>query len=87
MIKMKFIVFLTFLVIGYHSTWATHYFISNKGNDHNNGTSRATPWLSLQTIAKNSQRFQRGDSILFERGSIFREQLDFSNAGIYLGFI
>jgi len=39
------------------------YYVSNTGNNANNGTSEATPW---QTIARvNTATFQPGDSVLF----------------------
>ena len=42
------------------------YYISNTGNDSNNGTSTGTPW---QTITKvNEQSFAPGDIIAFNKG-------------------
>ena len=59
--------------------WAATYYVADAGSDSNNGTSPFTPW---QTIAKvNSSTFQPGDSILFNRGDTWREQLTVSSSG------
>lgn len=53
------------------------YLVSNTGSDSNNGIS--APW---QTIAKvNSSTFLPGDSVLFECGGVWREQLTFPSSG------
>ncbi len=50
------------------------YYVANSGSDSNNGTSSASPW---QTIAHvNAQSFKPGDSILFQAGGTWREQLN-----------
>jgi hypothetical protein len=52
---------------------ATTYYVANTGSDSNNGSSTRSPW---QTVAHvNAQRFGPGDSILFNRGDAWREQL------------
>ena len=58
---------------------ATDYYISSSGNDTNNGLSSSTPW---KTIAKvNSSSFSAGDSIFFNRGDEWREQLRINQSG------
>lgn len=58
---------------------AATYYIANAGNNSNNGTSNSTPW---QTIAKvNSSTFLAGDSILFNKGDTWREQLNVPSSG------
>jgi hypothetical protein len=58
---------------------ATTYYVSNSGSDSNNGTSTSTPW---QTIAHvNAQSFSPGDSILFQCGGTWREQLTVPSSG------
>ena len=55
------------------------YYVSNSGNDNNDGLSESTPW---QTIAKvSSMTFNPGDAILFKRGNTWREQLIMSSSG------
>ena len=51
----------------------TTYFVSNNGNDNNNGVSSGTPWVTLNKV--NNFSFKAGDVVLFERGGIFRGQL------------
>lgn len=48
------------------NSFATTYYVSNSGSDAANGTSESTAW---QTTARvNSQSFQSGDRVLFQRG-------------------
>lgn len=59
---------------------ATNYYVdASSGSDTNSGTTVTTPW---KTIAKvNSKTFLPGDSILFKRGEVWREQLIASTSG------
>jgi hypothetical protein len=63
-----------------HLAYATTYYVDSVGGlDINNGTSNSTPW---QTIAKvNSSTFNPGDSILFDAGDTWREQLTIPASG------
>src|SRR5260221_12537628 len=68
---------------------ATNYYLSSKGNDLQNGTSALSPWRSLKKLSE-VQLLQPGDSILFERGSVFSGELKMSASGkqgkeIYVG--
>jgi hypothetical protein len=47
----------------------TTYFISNSGDDDNNGLSPALPWRTIGKI--NSSSFNDGDAVLFRRGDTF----------------
>jgi hypothetical protein len=50
-------------------TYLRTFYVSNSGNDNNNGTTPSSPW---KTIAKiNSQTFRAGDGILFKRGDVW----------------
>ncbi len=52
---------------------STTYYVSPTGSDNNPGTSQAAPW---QTVSKvNGTSFQPGDSILFQDGGQFHENL------------
>lgn len=51
---------------------ATVYYVSNNGDDKNDGKSPETPWKS---VAKACNFSRKGDYVLFERGSIFRQQM------------
>ena len=46
------------------------YYISNSGNDDNDGRSPETAWASLSKLANVS--ISSGDAVLFECGSVFR---------------
>ena len=64
---------LTSLLAFSFTAQATNYYVSNSGNDGNNGTSTSTPW---QTLAKvNSTTFVAGDTISLQCGGVWREQL------------
>jgi len=69
-----------FLFLSVPRARATTYYVDSiGGNDSSNGTSSSTSW---QTIAKiNSSTFHPGDSILFNSGDTWREQLNITNSG------
>lgn len=50
----------------------TVYYVSNSGNDDADGRSPETAWATLNAINGNYHNFQPGDTILFERGGIWR---------------
>lgn len=63
----------------YQPAAGTVYYISNDGNDNNNGLTPGTAW---QTIAHvNDQTFQPGDSVLFKRGDTWRDTLHIGSSG------
>ncbi len=54
--------------------WATSYFVDNcvvVGNDSSNGTSTATPWLTLAKA--EAATATSGDTVNFERSCVWRE--------------
>jgi hypothetical protein len=55
------------------------YYISNIGNDENNGTSVDTPWQTLSKI--NTSTFVAGDQILFRRGDSFYGSFTINESG------
>ena len=57
------------------SGYSVNHYISNNGNDRNNGISAATPWQSVSKVNKSMALFSTGDSILFLRGDTFTGQL------------
>ncbi len=60
---------------------ATTYYVANAGNDSNSGTNAYAPW---KTVAKvNASYFSPGDSILFNRGDVWHEQLTPPSSGYY----
>lgn len=48
----------------------TKYYVSNNGNDSNDGTSPATAWKTIDKLQRVS--LKEGDAVLFERGGVFR---------------
>lgn len=48
----------------------TRYYVSPGGNDENDGKSPETPFRTIDALG--SVDFEKGDAVLFERGSIFR---------------
>ena len=62
--------------------WATTYYVDNcvvTGNDSNNGTAPGTPWLTIAHV--NAHTFSAGDSVLFQGGCTWREQLSLQQSG------
>lgn len=52
---------------------AGSYFVSNAGNDANDGRTQSTPWRTLHQVTNST--FTAGDSILFKRGDTFYGQI------------
>jgi len=87
---MKALLYITIIIVATVRTWATNYYLSTKGNDLQNGTSIQTPWHSLKKLSEVMHSLQPGDSILFERGSVFDGELKILASGkvgkdIYVG--
>jgi hypothetical protein len=65
------------------SAWAgVTYYVSNAnpvGSDSDSGTSTSTPWLTINKV--NTSTFSPGDSILFNRGCTWQEQLTVPASG------
>lgn len=49
----------------------TAYYVSNKGDDNNDGLSPETPFATLERL--NEVQFSFGDAVFFERGSLWRK--------------
>ena len=72
---------LIFLIFIPTISFSTNYYISNSGNDTNNGTSKSTAWQSIEKVNAEMSQFSAGDSILFERGGIFKGELIITSSG------
>lgn len=46
------------------------YYVSNSGNDNNDGCSPGTPWATIAKV--NTIDFKAGDGVFFERGGVYR---------------
>jgi len=58
----------------------TTFYVSPFGNDHARGSSPGEAWRTVNRV--NRQKLKAGDSVLFERGATWREQLRIRNSGI-----
>lgn len=79
---MKRLFFISLFFISINS-FATKYYVSLAGSNVNTGTSSRTSWKTIGKV--NSTIFKKGDSILFNRGDKWREQLITPGDNIYLG--
>ena len=74
---LQFVVLIPFALLLYaQDSRGSTYYVDNcvvTGNDSNNGTSSTTPWLTVAKV--NSISFNPGDTVLFEGGCTWREQL------------
>ena len=52
----------------------TTYYVSNSGNDSNDGLTPESAWATLDKV--DGFAFQPGDGVLFERGDVFRGAID-----------
>jgi hypothetical protein len=78
--SMKNFTILLFLIIGFTAN-ATTYYISNSGNDNNNGTSTTTPWKSLTKLNSFFASLKAGDNILLNRGETFYGSITITKSG------
>jgi len=51
----------------------TKYYVSNSGDDNNDGKSPDTAWATINKV--NSFEFSKGDGVFFNRGDLFRGNL------------
>ncbi|MBK6876183.1 MAG: right-handed parallel beta-helix repeat-containing protein [Ignavibacteria bacterium] len=57
------------------------FYISNNGNDKNNGLSPLYPWRTVTKLNSMMREFSPGDMIFFERGSYFVGQINIGCSG------
>lgn len=60
------------------------YYVSNNGNDDNDGTSPEKALATLNGVSLKNSILKPGDAVLFERNGIFRGKL-FLKDGVYYG--
>jgi HYDIN/CFA65/VesB family protein len=58
---------------------ATTYYVSNSGNDSNNGISASSPWSTVAKVVAFEPSLRQGDCVLFQRGGVWSEELKISN--------
>jgi hypothetical protein len=81
LIKIKFVLLILSFVFGFQYTFATVYYISNYGDDSNDGNSPVYPIQSIAKLNTIIFKLQPGDAVLFERGSVFYGQININNSG------
>ena len=59
----------------------TTYYVSNDGNDDNDGLSEASPWKSLKKVSETE--LHHGDGVRFKRGDLFRGKVKAQNGVTY----
>lgn len=70
----------------------TAYYVSNDGDDSNDGLTPETAWCTIQKVCEETGIFgtpgvlKHGDAVLFRRGDIFREYQEFAIATSGLTF-
>lgn len=73
--------FIALLIMLPARIFSADYFISNNGNDSNNGLSAMYPWRTIQKLNSMMSSFIPGDRILFERGGYFVGQINVTCSG------
>jgi len=60
---------------------AKDYYISNSGNDSNNGTTPGTAWRTIDKLNSAFSTLQPGDNIFFKRGETFKGTIRVISSG------
>lgn len=78
-----FIIFLFHLIffLNYGIVRAENYYISNSGNDRNEGLSPVYPWRSIEKLNSFMPNLKPGDAVYFERGGYFTGQINLTSSG------
>ncbi|KPK91122.1 hypothetical protein AMJ80_07670 [bacterium SM23_31] len=64
----------------------TKYYIdATNGNDNNSGKSAENAWKTIDAVNDSMGIFLSGDSVLFKRGEVWREQLNISASEVLFG--
>lgn len=81
-LNLKFLLFHFILFLTcFENIRAATYFLSNHGDDGNNGLSPVFAWQSIPKLNSVMNLIQPGDEILFERGSYFSGQINLKVSG------
>ncbi|MFY9397995.1 MAG: right-handed parallel beta-helix repeat-containing protein [Desulfomonilia bacterium] len=75
----RYVLFTSLFVLVATTGWTATYYVSNSGSDSNNGLSTSSPWKTISKV--NGRSFSPGDTILFRRGDVWREQLVVPSSG------
>ncbi len=64
----------------------TKYYVSNDGNDSNDGKSPATAWATINKVNDSASSFNEGDAVYFNRGDFFRGHLNTKSGVTYSAY-
>lgn len=79
-LQKKFRIAVVLFLIGAFPGNAENYYVSNSGNDSNDGKTPETAWKTINKV--NNSQFSPGDQILFKRGDTWRgESIELAWAG------
>ncbi len=79
---MRILLFFIAFIITVNS-YSRDFYVSNSGNDNNDGLSESSPWKSIEKVNSEISKFVSGDIIAFRSGDVFYGSLLLSNvAGI-----
>ncbi len=62
----------------------TAYYVSNDGDDNNDGLSDATAWKSLDKVSNAD--LKHGDGVFFKRGDLFRGHIEAKEGVLYAAY-
>ena len=62
----------------------TTYYVSNDGNDENDGKTPETSWKTIDRV--NKEAFMPGDGVRFKRGNLFRGTILSQNGVTYCAY-
>ena len=65
---MKKLIYIVIILLGYNG-YSQNYYVSNNGNDKNNGLTDGTSWKTLDKVNKEMKKFRSGDVIAFKGGA------------------
>lgn len=74
-----YLLFFTFCV--FTNVYSTNYYVSQNGNDSDNGTSPSTSWQSISKVNSMMASIVAGDQILFNRGDKFYGTVTITKSG------
>ncbi|MEO6694760.1 MAG: right-handed parallel beta-helix repeat-containing protein, partial [Ignavibacteria bacterium] len=79
--KIKSILSVFLFVLNFNCSSAEIYYVSNSGDDRNDGLSPVYPIKSLEKVNAVIFKLNPGDAVLFDRGSVFNGQININVSG------
>jgi len=78
--KISFFLFILFFLI-ITNAYSTIYYVSQSGNDNNNGTSPGASWQTIAKVNSMMASINAGDQILFNKGDRFEGGIVITKSG------